>query len=110
MSMDLAKKTFSTEPEYFIAGTTTPIQTAAKTASVALEAHEPVKLDTDGKLAKVTADDTSLYGITADSAEADAECPVYLTGEFFADGLVLPDGVTAASIEVALRNVGIFLK
>ena len=35
---------------------------------------------------------------------------IYLTGEFFADGLALPDGVTAADIEAALRNIGIFLK
>ena len=28
---------------------------------------------------------TGLYGITADSAAADEEVPIYLTGEFFAE-------------------------
>ncbi len=35
---------------------------------------------------------------------------IYLTGEFFADALVLPDGVKAEDIEVPLRDIGIFLK
>lgn len=34
MSMDLAKKTYSTTPDYFIAGTTVGIVTAAKKESV----------------------------------------------------------------------------
>lgn len=115
MAMDLSVQTFSTDEKYFIADATTPIQTAVKTASVALDAHTPVLLDSDGKLAKVTTTDGTvstdgIYGITADSAEADAECVVYLTGAFFADELVLEENVTAASIEVALRNIGIFLK
>ena len=64
MSMDLAKKTYSTTPDYFIAGTTVGIVTAAKEADGAVAAHN----------------------------------------------LVLLDGVAAADIEVALRNIGIFLK
>ena len=38
------------------------------------------------------------------------EVPVYLTGEFFADGLVLPNNVSVDDVEVPLRNLGIFLK
>ena len=53
---------------------------------------------------------TGLYGITADSAEADKEVPIYLTGEFFAAGLVLPKNVSVDDVEVPLRNLGIFLK
>ena len=53
---------------------------------------------------------TGLYGITADSADANKEVPVYLTGEFFADGLVLPNNVSVDDVEVPLRNLGIFLK
>jgi len=53
---------------------------------------------------------TGLYGITATSAEADGECVVYLTGAFFADGLVLETGVAADDLEAAFRNIGIFLK
>lgn len=53
---------------------------------------------------------TGLYGIAAEDAASGEDAVVYLTGEFFADGLALPDGVAAADIEVALRNIGIFLK
>lgn len=49
-------------------------------------------------------------GITADSAEADKEVSIYLTGEFFAAGLVLPKNVSVDDVEVPLRNLGIFLK
>ena len=121
MSMDLERKTYSTAPEYFIAGTDIGIAKATKKASAAVEAHAPVLL-ADGKvkpIAKVDGSNplsvtglsvTGLYGITADSAAADEEVPIYLTGEFFADGLALPEGVKAADVEVALRNLGIFLK
>ena len=53
---------------------------------------------------------TGLYGIAAEDAAKGEDAVIYLTGEFFADGLALPDGVTAADIEAALRNIGIFLK
>ena len=46
----------------------------------------------------------------AEDAKSGEEGIVYLSGEFFADALVLPDGATAAGVEVALRNLGIFLK
>lgn len=95
MIMDLARKDFSTAPEYFIAGTDIGIAKATKTASAAVEAHAPVLIE--GGKVKPVADAagagqavlTGLYGITADSAEADKEVPIYLTGEFFAAGLVL---------------------
>ena len=71
----------------------------------------------DGKVKPLAAVDgthalnvTGLYGIAAEDAAKGEDAVVYLTGEFFAEGLALPDGVTAADIEVALRNIGIFLK
>ena len=106
MSMDLARKDFSTAPKYFIAGVDIGIAKATKTASEAVEAHAPV-LIADGKVKPIaapasagTAVLTGLYGITADSAD----------GEFFADGLVLPNNVSVDDVEVPLRNLGIFLK
>lgn len=48
--------------------------------------------------------------MVSDSAEADKEVPIYLTGEFFAAGLVLPKNVSVDDVEVPLRNLGIFLK
>ena len=117
MSMNLAKQTFSTQPDYFVAGTTIGIATAVKKAGAALDAHAPVLLGSDGKVTAIAAVDethplstTGLYGITAEAAESGEDAIVYLSGEFFADGLALPSGVSAADIEVALRNLGIFLK
>ena len=111
MSMDLARKDFSTAPEYFIAGTDIGIAKATKTASAAVEAHAPVLIE-GGKVKPVAAAAgagqavlTGLY-----SAEADKEVPIYLTGEFFAAGLVLPKNVSVDDVEVPLRNLGIFLK
>lgn len=117
MSMDLAKKTFSIGEEYFIAGTAIGITTAVKTAGEALAAHTPVLLDEDGEAVAIVAPDegetlstTGIYGITADSAASGKDAVIYLTGEFFADKIVLPEGVTAADVEIPLRNIGIFLK
>lgn len=110
MSMDLAVKTYRCDPHHFEAGTG-PVAKAVKVAAVDIPAHAPVALDNDGKLALLTAGNkTSVYGLTPDSIRAGEEGPVWLTGEYFADSLALEEGVTAADIEVALRNIGIFLK
>lgn len=118
MSMDLAKKTFSTQPEYLIAGNA-EINKSVKVASVAMKRGEVAVLNGDGKLAPVTVsgaeapytvDTTGLYGIVADNAAADEEVVVYLTGEFFGNALVLPANATVADVEVPLRELGIFLK
>ena len=53
MSMDLAKKTFSTQPDYLIAGNA-EIVTAVKEASAALKRGAPVVLNSDGKLAAIS--------------------------------------------------------
>ena len=110
MSMDLSVKKFSTEPGYFEAGIG-PVAKDVKVAAADIPAHAPVALDGDGKLALLTADNkASVYGLAPDSIRAGEEGPVWLTGEYFADSLALEEGVTAADIEVALRNIGIFLK
>lgn len=122
MSMDLAVKTYRYNPHHFEAGTG-PVAKAAKVAAVDIPAHAPVVLNSDGKLAlitvtttgegdaaKTTVTTTGIYGVTPDSIKAGEEGPVYLTGEYFADSLALPEGATAADVEIALRNIGIFLK
>lgn len=110
MSMDLSKQTFSTTPNYLIAGNA-EINTATKVAASALATGAPVKLDSNGKAAKITSTSDTPYGIVADSVgEANSEVVIYLTGEFFADALVFETGVTAADLEVGFRNIGIFLK
>lgn len=122
MGMDLGVKTFRHDPSRFEAGVG-PVAKTAKVAAEDIPAHAPVVLNSDGKLALVTAattgsgetakttvTTTGLYGLAPDSIQKDEEGPVYLTGEFFADSLELPEGVTAADVEVPLRNIGIFLK
>ena len=104
MGMNLARQTFSTAPNYFIAGANIGITTAVKEAGTDIPA--------DGKVSAIASADAleGLYGVSADSAEAGKDTVIYLTGEFFANGLVLPEGVTAANVETALRKIGIFLK
>ena len=118
MGMDLERKTFSTEPDYLIAGGA-EINTAVKVASVAVTRGTVVKLDESGELALLTVsgstgsytvDTEGLYGIVADDAEAEEEAVVYLTGVFFGDALVLPENATVANVEVPLRELGIFVK
>lgn len=119
MSMDLAKKTFSTQPDYLIAGTA-EIVTAAKEAAAALKRGAPVVLDGSGKLAAVTVvsggpgtyktEATGLYGILAEDVKSGEQGVVYLSGEFFANALVLPANGSAADLEVPFRALGIFLK
>lgn len=113
MGMDLAVKTFNAESEYFIADVRIGITTAVKEAAAAIKAHEPVTI-VDGKISPVAAADladlSKIYGITDGEVASGEDAVVYLTGEFFADALNFEDGVTAADVEVALRNIGIFLK
>ena len=122
MSMDLAVKTYRYDPHHFEAGTG-PVAKAAKVAAVDIPAHAPVVLNSSGKLALITVTTTGegdsattsvtttgLYGVTPDSIKAGEEGPVWLTGEYFADSLVLPAGAKLADVETPLRNIGIFLK
>lgn len=112
MSMNLTPEKFSCEPEYLLAGTGIRVTTAVKKAAAALKAGAPVKLDSSGKAAPVAKADgtTGLYGITTEDFKSGEDAVIYLTGEFFADRLALETGVTAASLEVAFRDIGILLK
>jgi phosphopentomutase len=115
MSMGLGVQTYSIEPEHLIAGVAIGITTSAKEAEEAVVKGAPVLLSKDGKVKKVTASEDSvatdgLYGIVAEDADKGEEAILYLTGEFFADALALEEGVTADALEVAFRNIGIFLK
>lgn len=112
MSMNLTPEKFSCEPEYLLAGTGIRVTTAVKKAAAALKAGAPVKLDSSGKAAPVAKADgtTGLYGIITEDFKSGEDAVIYLTGEFFADRLALETGVTAASLEVAFRDIGIFLK
>lgn len=51
----------------------------------------------------------NLCGIAA-ADSTDGGVVVYMTGEFFASALTLPEGVTAADLKPGFRKLGIFLK
>lgn len=110
MGMDLAVKTYRYDPDRFEAGVG-PVAKSVKVAAAELPAHAPVALNDSGKLVAVTSENKAkIYGLLPEAATADEEAVVYLTGEYFADSLVLEGGVTVADIEIELRNIGIFLK
>lgn len=117
-------------PVKFFAGEY-PVVTAVKAVATgkSVKQYEPVKLTDNGIEPVVKAEaseavsDTStpakseyenttagIYGIAATAAQAAEEVVVYLTGEFFADAITLPEGVTADTLAKAFRNIGIFLK
>ena len=119
MSMNLERQDFAHGVEYLIAGATIPVTTGVKEAAADLKRGAPVLLNGSGKAAKVTAttvenvtttDTEGLYGIAADDAESGEDVVVYLTGEFFAEALVLEENVTAQTLEIPFRNIGVFLK
>ena len=74
----------------------------------------PVAKNADGKIVPVTAPAEGaaldVVGITAAAAEAEEPAVYYMTGEFFAEELVLPDGVEMEALKDALRKISIFLR
>jgi len=73
-----------------------------------IEEFTAAMLPTTGEDASAGALD-KIIGIAADEP-SNGEVTYYLTGEFFAEGLTLPNGVTAADLKPAFRKLGIFIK
>ena len=109
-------------PVKFFAGEY-PVVTAVKAvaAGKSVKQYEPVKLTDNGiePVVKVEASEAvsgtstpakSEYENTTAGIYGIAATVVYLTGEFFADAITLPEGVTADTLAKAFRNIGIFLK
>lgn len=69
----------------------------------------PIIMGVDG-ITEATADKVAdICGIAADEP-TDGGVVFYMTGEFFADALTLPEGVTIEILKPAFRKLGIFLK
>lgn len=103
-------ETRSTKPKNFFAGEfpTVP-ETGVAGAKVAEFA--PITLDENGKIVEITKTTAAkVIGITAEAAEEGEPVVYYMTGEFFADALTMPDGVTVENIKEALRKLSIFLR
>lgn len=117
MSMNLTVEKYSCETEHLIAGATIPITTAVKETAEAIRKGAVVALNAEGKVKTITAasggsgaDTNGIYGIASEDFKSGEEAVIYLSGEFFADAVVLPVKVTAADVEIPLRNIGIYLK
>lgn len=97
-------------PENFYAGDF-PTVTESGTAAGAIRKHTPIVKNEDGKLAEVAAGTVGkLVGIAAEAAGQNEPAVYYMTGEFFADAIVLPGGVTVDAVKDELRKLSIFLK
>lgn len=83
-------------------------------AGAAIEECMPVAKNADGKIVPVEApaegETMEVVGIAAAAAEADEEAVYYMTGEFFAEALLLPDGVKIEALKDAFRKISIFLR
>lgn len=115
-----AVKTRSTEPKNFFAGDF-PTLTETGTAGEKLEEHTPVAVNEGGEIVAVAAASGSgesakaattgeVVGITAEAAEDGEPVVYYMTGEFFAGALNLPEGVAIEDIKDSLRKLSIFLR
>ncbi len=108
------------ESKNFFAGEF-PTLTDTGVAGEDLAEHTPVTKNSDGKIvAVVSVSGTesssvlstieNVIGITATAAEKDAPVVYYITGEFFAEALALPEGVEMKILKDTFRKVSIFLK
>lgn len=103
-------KTDQTVPVNFFAGDF-PIVTETENvkSGATVRKRAPVIKTAEGISEAATDALADLYGIAADDS-TDGGVVCYLTGEFYADSLTLPDGVTVETLKPAFRKLGIFLK
>ncbi|RPF48253.1 hypothetical protein EDD70_1068 [Hydrogenoanaerobacterium saccharovorans] len=97
-------------PDNFFAGTF-PIVTDVGIIKPGadIKKHAPLSKGENG-IEEAAADTLDkLVGIAAD-VPSEGEVVYYLTGEYFANALVLPKGVTLEALKPALRQLEIFLK
>ena len=102
--------TDQTAPVNFFAGDF-PIVTETENvkSGATVRKRAPVIKTAEGISEAATDTLADLHGIAADDS-TDGGVVCYLSGEFFADALTLPDGVTAEALKPAFRKLGIFLK
>lgn len=107
---EYAVETRSTEPKNFFAGEF-PTVTETGTAGAEVAEYTPITTDDSGNIVAVTKDTVAnVIGITAAAADKDAPAVYYMTGEYFADAINLPTGVTMDVLKPALRKINIYLR
>lgn len=101
------------EPKNFFAGDF-PTLPETGVAGAVIEECMPVAKDDTGKIVPAAAPaegkELEVVGIAAAAAEADEPAVYYMTGEFFAEALVLPAGVEIEALKDAFRKISIFLR
>lgn len=87
-----------------------PVTTDVGTALVDIPQYAPVAEGENG-ITVITAETLdNLMGISADSAGEDEPVVFYMTGEYFADALDVPEGISIEELKKAFRKKSIFLK
>lgn len=98
------------EPKNIFAGDF-PTLPESGTAGAEVPEYTPIVKNEDGAIVPVTAETAAgVVGISAAAAAKGEPVVYYMTGEFFADGLTMPEGVTVEEIKDALRKISIFLR
>lgn len=101
---------FEHKPKNFLAGDF-PTVPESDIAGADIEEFTPVAKDTEGNIIPLTADTIDdVIGISVEGAITGDPVVYYMTGEFFASAINLPEGVTIDVLKDALRKVSIFLK
>lgn len=67
-------------------------------------------LDEAGAVAGADAQPVAVLAEDVDTTSAAKDAPVYLTGEFNADALIVASGATAIGLKAKARMAGIFIK
>lgn len=98
------------DPVTFFAGPFPVVPTVGEVkAGATIHKYAPVMQTADG-ITEATKDGLDdLIGIAA-AEPTDGGVVYYQTGEYFADALHLPSGVTVDALTPAFRKLGIFLK
>lgn len=103
-------QTDQTNPVNFFAGEFPVVtEVGAVKAGETVRKYAPVVLTADGISEATDATVADLCGVAADDS-TDGGVVYYLTGEFFADALVLSADATVDVLKPAFRKLGIFLK
>lgn len=89
-----------------------PIVTDSGTVKEGVEIKElmPIAIDTDGTIVPVDSSTiANVYGIAAEDKASGEEVVYYLSGQFFGEAIVVPEGTRASDFKAVLRKIGIFL-
>ena len=103
------------EPKNFFAGEF-PTLTDSGIAGEDIKEHMPVAKDENGNIIPLKKTEgemkaeNDVIGISAAAALQSEPVVYYVTGEFFAEALEMPDGIETKDIKGALQKITIFLK